>query len=69
MARVVIENSILDSPFGEPTRRFRFVDERIANEVADGRRESSWFIPISEPRTKGRKLLLDTPMCFLSVLL
>jgi len=55
MAPVVIENPILNSPFEEPRRHFRFSDEGITNEIVDGRRVSSYFIPIPKARTKGGK--------------
>src|SRR5271169_3702590 len=55
MPPVVIENPILNSPFEEPRRHFRFSDEGITNEIIDGRRVSSYFIPIPKPRTKGGK--------------
>jgi hypothetical protein len=32
MRQVVIENPIINSPFVEPTRHFRFSDEGITNE-------------------------------------
>src|SRR5262249_13452037 len=51
MRQVVIENPILNSPFGEPTLHFKFSDEGITNEQANGRRPSSYFIPIARPRT------------------
>lgn len=50
MSQVVIENHILNSPFREPTRFFKFDDEGNTDEIAEGRRESSYFIPI--PRAK-----------------
>jgi hypothetical protein len=31
MRQVVIENPIINSPFDEPTRRFRFNDEEISD--------------------------------------
>jgi type III restriction enzyme len=37
MADVIIENPILNSPFREPTRHFKFTDEGITNEIAGGR--------------------------------
>lgn len=43
--------------FIEPTRHFRFTDEGITNEVAGGRRSSSYFVPIARPRKKGQKQL------------
>ncbi len=57
MAQVVIENPILNSPFDEPTRHFRFGDEGITNEVVEGRRTSSYFVPIAKPKKKGSKQL------------
>jgi type III restriction enzyme len=61
MSQVVIENPIINTPFDEPTRHFRFSDEGITNEVVEGRRISSYFIPIAKPRKKGsRQLQFDT---------
>jgi type III restriction enzyme len=50
---VVIENPILNSPYREPTRHFHFDDDGITNEIRDGRRPSSFFIPIAQPKSKG----------------
>jgi len=55
--QVVIENPVINSPFDEPTRHFRFTDEGITNEIIDGRRSSSYFVPIARPRKKGQKQL------------
>jgi type III restriction enzyme len=52
--QVVIENPILNAPFGEPNRHFRFTDEGITNEVIEGRRVSSYFVPIARPKKKGK---------------
>ena len=57
MSQVVIENPIINSPFDEPTRHFRFNDEGITDEVVDGRRISSYFVPIARPKKKGSKQL------------
>jgi hypothetical protein len=38
MSQVVIENPIINTPFHEPTRHFRFNDEGITNEIVEGRR-------------------------------
>jgi type III restriction enzyme len=57
MSQVVIENPIINSPFGEPDRHFRFSDEGITDEVIDGRRSSSYFVPIAKPKKKGAKQL------------
>lgn len=55
VSQVVIENPIISSPFDEPTRHFRFSDEGITNQIVDGRRTSSYFVPIAKPKKKGAK--------------
>jgi len=60
MKQVVIENPVINSPFREPTCHFRFADEGITNEVIDGRRPSSYFVPIAQPRKKGKQFAFDT---------
>ena len=57
MSQVVIENPIINSPFDEPTRHFRFSEEGITNEIVDGRRTSSYFVPIAKSKKKGSKQL------------
>src|SRR5260370_14452974 len=57
MPQVVIENPILNSPFEEPARHFRFTDEGISNEIVEGRRTSSYFIPIAKPKKKSKNQL------------
>ncbi len=54
MSQVVIENPILNSPFGEPNCHFRFDDEGITDQIEDARRISCYFIPIPKPRKKGK---------------
>ncbi len=58
MREVVIENPILNSPFEEPTRHFRFSDEGITDEVVDERRISSYFVPIAPPKKRGSKQMV-----------
>ena len=53
MPPVVIDNPILNSPFAEPARHFRFDDDGITSEIAEGRRRSTYFIPIPKPKVKG----------------
>jgi hypothetical protein len=57
MPQVVIENPVINSPFGEPTRHFRFTDEGITNEIIEARRVSQYFVPIARPKKKGAKQL------------
>ncbi|MDP2731040.1 MAG: hypothetical protein Q8O55_11255 [Dehalococcoidales bacterium] len=61
MPQVVIENPILNSPYKEPSRHFKFLDEGITNEIEESRRISSYFIPIARPKKKGsaRQLALS----------
>ncbi len=59
MKQVVIENPIINSPFEEPARHFRFTDEGITDEIIDGRRISTYFIPIAPPKKKGRQLTFE----------
>ena len=62
MPQVVIENPVLNSPYKEPDRHFKFSDEGITNEIVESRRISSYFIPIAKPKSKskGKQLALDT---------
>ena len=53
MAPVVIENPVLNSPFDEPTRHFKFNDDGITDEIVEARRRSAYFIPIPPPKKKG----------------
>jgi len=62
MKQVVIENPILNSPFEEPQKHWRFTDEGITNEIVEARRVSSYFVPIAKPRkrVKDKQLAFDT---------
>jgi type III restriction enzyme len=56
---VVIENPILNSPFVEPERHFRFSDEGITDEIVAGRRVSSYIVPIAQAKKKKGQIALD----------
>jgi len=60
MADVVIENPVLNSPYEEPGRHFRFDEDGITNEIVEGRRLSTYFIPIPPPKKKGQAPLPGT---------
>jgi type III restriction enzyme len=60
VADVVIENPILNSPFEEPQRHFKFSDEGITSEVVEARRISSYFVPIPAAKKRGGQLAFDT---------
>ena len=59
--QVVIENPIINSPFEEPRRHFRFTDDGISNEIIESRRKSAYFIPVPRSKKKGKqKSLFNT---------
>jgi len=61
MKQIVIENPILNSPFEEPQRHFKFTDEGITDEVIESRRISTYFMPIPQPRKKSsRQMSFET---------
>ncbi len=60
MPQAVIDNPILNSPFVEPKRHFRFDNEGITSEIVEARRVSSYFTPIAQPRKKGKQLQFET---------
>ncbi|MGB9152698.1 MAG: DEAD/DEAH box helicase family protein [Alphaproteobacteria bacterium] len=60
MADSIIENPILNSPFREPDRHFRFDDGGITNEIVSSRRSSIYFIPIAKSKRKGKTVSFDT---------
>jgi type III restriction enzyme len=57
---VVIENPILNAPFREPLRHWAFGDTGITNEIVEGRRVSSYFMPIPASKVRGKQLELET---------
>jgi type III restriction enzyme len=61
MKQVVIENPVINSPFDEPNRHFKFTDEGITDKTVEGRRTSSYFVPIAQPKKKGSKQLPSRP--------
>src|SRR5687767_13568398 len=54
MADAVIENPILNAPFEEPTEHFIFGESGITSDVAEGRRVSSYFMPIPAAKRKAQ---------------
>jgi type III restriction enzyme len=59
MPQTIIENPIINRPFEEPTRHFKFDDDGITNQIIDARRPSEYFIPIARPKKKNAQLALD----------
>ena len=55
MPDVIIENPVINSPFEEPRRHFRFTEDGITDEVVQGRRISEYFVPIPRSKKKSPK--------------
>jgi type III restriction enzyme len=59
--QVVIENPILNTPFEEPKKHFRFTEDGITDEVVEARRVSSYFVPIPRAKKKNpRQMSFET---------
>ncbi len=56
---VIIENPIINSPFAEPVRHFKFDDLGITNQIDTLRRPSSYFMPIARPRKRGKQEIYE----------
>jgi type III restriction enzyme len=56
---VIIENPILNSPFEEPRKHFKFSDDGITDNIVEERRRSSYFVPIAQPKKKGKPSLFE----------
>jgi len=56
----IIENPVINSPFRQPDRHFRFDEEGITSDVVDGRRPSSYFVPIPSARKRGGQRSFET---------
>ena len=59
MKQVVIENPVINFPYLEPNRHFKFTDDGISDEIVEARRISSYFIPIAKPKKKGKATQLS----------
>lgn len=53
MAKVTIENPVINSPFEEPQRHFKFNARGITEEIAEGRRQSEYFMPFPKPKKQS----------------
>lgn len=60
MKNAIIENPVINSPFTEPSKYFRFTDEGITSEIVEGRRPSSYFLPIAKPRKRDKQTKFET---------
>lgn len=57
---VVIENPILNSPYDEPTRHFRFDENGITSDVLEERRPSSYFVAVPPAKRTKAKQAFET---------
>ena len=53
MSRVNIDNPVINSPFEEPKRHFKFNARGITEDIADGRRRSEYFMPFPKPKKQS----------------
>lgn len=58
--QVIIENPVINSPFEEPQRHFRFAEDGITDEIVEARRISAYFVPIPPPKKKNKQIVLFT---------
>jgi len=58
--QLVIDNPVINSAFLEPGKHFKFTDVGITDEIVESRRPSAYFIPVTQPKMKGRQLELGT---------
>ena len=59
MSRVNIENPVINSPFEEPQRHFKFNARGITEEIAAGRRRSEYFMPFPKPKKQSGEAQLQ----------
>ena len=58
MADRVINNPIINSPYRVPARHFAFDNDGITDRIVEGRRESSYFVPVPRPaQARGQQQL------------
>ena len=59
MAKVSIDNPVINSPFAEPQRHFKFNARGITEEITNGRRRSEYFMPFPKPKKQSAEALLQ----------
>lgn len=52
-SRSQIENPVINGPFDEPARHFRFDDDGITDEIVAERRPSGYFVPVPAARNRA----------------
>ena len=63
MSKVTIANPVINSPFKEPQRHFKFNARGITEEITDGRRRSEYFMPFPKPKKRSGQdqMLFELP--------
>ncbi len=56
MDNSIITNPVINSPFEKPQRHFYFDESGITSKVIPERRKSGYFVPIPQPRSRGRNV-------------
>ncbi len=54
MPAITIENPILNTPFSVPTRHYAFDGNGSPTGIENGRRPSSYLVPIARPKKLGK---------------
>lgn len=54
-----ITNPVINGPYDEPRRHFRFDDDGITDEIVEGRRRSEYFVPVPQTKKRGAQLQFD----------
>ena len=54
-----ITNPVINGPYDEPSRHFRFDDDGITDQVDEGRRRSEYFVPVPQTKKRGAQLQFD----------
>ena len=54
-----ITNPVINGPYDEPRRHFRFDDDGITDDIVDGRRRSEYFVPVPQTKKRGAQLQFD----------
>ncbi len=59
MSERIIENPVINSPYAEPERHYRFDEEGITSTIIPERRRSEYFVPVPSARKKGAQIRLQ----------
>jgi type III restriction enzyme len=54
-----ITNPVINGPYTEPLRHFRFDEEGVTDEIVEGRRRSEYFVPVPQTKKRGAQLQFD----------